>query len=64
MKKICSVCKKEFEGTSRSKYCSDECRNKKIYTEEHVGEIHNELKVERAYRKKSILYQKSLFLHI
>lgn len=56
MKKICAVCKKEFEGTPRSKYCSDECLNKKIYTEEHVGEIHNELKVERAYRKKSILY--------
>lgn len=55
MKKICAVCKKEFEGSSRSKYC-EECRNKKIYTEEHVGEIHNELKIERVYRRKSILY--------
>lgn len=56
MNKKCVVCGKEFTGTSSSKYCSNECRNAKIETSEHVGEKHYELEIIGAYRKKSRLY--------
>lgn len=55
-KKKCIVCGKEFFGRNNSRYCSEECRNTPICTDEFNGEIHGQLKIINAYRKKSIVY--------
>lgn len=56
MIKKCIVCEKEFEAKGNAKFCSKKCRDTKIYTNDHVGEQHFELKIKSAYRQKSILY--------
>ena len=56
IKRTCVICGKEFIGTSASKYCSEKCRNTPIYTDEFNGEIHGQLKIINAYRKKSTVY--------
>lgn len=56
IKKICVVCGNAFLGSANSRYCSKSCKNSKIPTTDHVGETHFELKIESAYRQKSILY--------
>lgn len=54
--KICIVCGKTFEGKGNAKYCSEECRNAKVITNDHVGEIHYQLEIKSAYRQNSQLY--------
>lgn len=44
-KKKCIVCGKEFLGRNNSRYCSEECRNTPICTDEFNGEIHGQLKI-------------------
>lgn len=57
MIKKCSVCGKEFQCKSHnSRYCSEECRNAPIYTEEINGEHYGQLTVTGGFRKKSRLY--------
>lgn len=57
IKKQCIICGMEFESkVHNAKFCSEECRNSKVYTNDHVGENHFELKIKSAYRKKSKLY--------
>lgn len=57
MQKKCIVCRKIFETKgNNSKFCSEECRNTKIPTNDHVGEEHYELKIKSAFRQKSVLY--------
>lgn len=37
MVKKCIICGKEFQGNSNnSRYCSDECRNTPLYTDEKM----------------------------
>lgn len=56
-KKKCVVCGKTFEAKgNNAKFCSEECRNAKIYTNEHVGEQHYELSIKSAYHQKMRLY--------
>lgn len=53
MVKKCIVCGKEFQGKSNSsRYCSDECRNTPLYTDEINGEQYRHLTVTNAFRKK------------
>ncbi len=55
--KECIICGREFEAKgNNAKFCSEKCRNAKIPTNDHVGEVHYELKIKSAYRQKSILY--------
>ena len=57
IKRICSVCGKEFSGGSAAaKYCSEACRNTPVFTDEFNGEVHGQLKVINAYRKNRRLY--------
>lgn len=57
MVKKCIICGKEFQGKSNSsRYCSDECRNTPLYTDEINGEQYGHLTVTNAFRKKSKLY--------
>lgn len=57
MVKKCIICGKEFQGNSNnSRYCSDECRNTPLYTDEINGEQYGLLTVTNAFRKKSKLY--------
>ena len=57
MVKKCIICGKEFLGKSNSsRYCSDECRNTPLYTDEINGEQYGHLTVTNAFRKKSKLY--------
>ena len=52
IKRICSVCGKEFSGGSAAaKYCSEACRNTPVFTDEFNGEVRGQLKVINAYRK-------------
>ena len=53
MVKKCIICGKEFQGKSNSsRYCSDECRNTPLYTDEINGEQYRHLTVTNAFRKK------------
>ena len=53
MVKKCIICGKEFQGKSNSsRYCSDECRNTPLYTDEINGEQYGHLTVTNAFRKK------------
>lgn len=57
MVKKCIICGKEFQGNSNnSRYCSDECRNTPLYTDEINGEQYGLLTVTNAFRKNSTLY--------
>ena len=57
MVKKCIICEKEFQGKSNSsRYCSDECRNTPLYTDEINREQYGHLTVTNAFRKKSKLY--------
>lgn len=57
IKRICSVCGKEFSGGSAAaKYCSEACRNTPVFTDEFNGEVRGQLKVINAYRKNRRLY--------
>lgn len=57
MVKRCVVCESQFEANSNNaKYCSAECRNAKIPVNNHVGEVHGELKIKSVYRQRSYLY--------
>ena len=52
MVKKCIICGKEFQGNSNnSRYCSDECRNTPLYTDEINGEQYGLLTVTNAFRK-------------
>lgn len=56
-RKKCKICGKEFiSNSSRGEYCSDKCRNTKIYTDDHVGEKWGELIIISAYRIRGNLY--------
>lgn len=56
-KKKCKVCGKEFFSKSpRSEYCSEECRNSKVYISEHNGEKWGELTIISAFRKNRRIY--------
>lgn len=52
MKRRCQVCGKTFEGSNNSRYCSDQCRETPVYTDEFNGEQFGKLKIINAYRKK------------
>lgn len=57
VEKKCFACGKVFEAKgNNAKFCSEECRNAKIYTNEHVGEQHYELIIKSAYYQNSRLY--------
>lgn len=56
MIKKCIACNKEFEVKRNAKFCSEECRNTKIPTNDHVGEQHYALKIKAAYHQNSKLY--------
>lgn len=59
MVKKCIICGKEFQGKSNSsRYCSDECRNTPLYTDEINGEQYGHLTVTNAFRKKTIKARK------
>lgn len=56
-RKKCKVCGKEFiSNSSRGQYCSDKCRNTKVYTSDHVGEKWGDLIIEHAFKKGRRLY--------
>ena len=54
-KKKCIVCEKEFLGRNNSRYCSEECRNTPIYTDEFNGEIHGQYQSKK-FKKVSKKY--------
>lgn len=57
MVKKCIICGKEFQSNSNnSRYCSDECRNTPLYTDEINGEQYVLLTVTNAFRENSTLY--------
>lgn len=56
MKHRCRVCGKTFEGSNNSRYCSDQCRETPVYTDEFNGEQFGKLKIINAYRKKRRIY--------
>lgn len=56
-RKKCKVCGKEFiANSSREEYCSDKCRNSKIYTSDHVGEKWGELTIISGFKQGRRLY--------
>ena len=57
-RKKCKVCGKEFiSNSSREEYCSDKCRNSKIYTSDHVGEKWGELTIISGFKQGRRLTQ-------
>lgn len=59
--KRCVVCGKEFEAKSNAaKYCSEKCKNTKIYTKDHVGETWGELTIVSVYRQGKGKYAECL----
>ena len=55
-KKICVVCGKVFDGKCNARFCSEECRNTPIYTDEFNNQKFGELIIEKSYRKAGKIY--------
>lgn len=56
-RKKCKICGKEFiSNSSRGEYCSDKCRNTKIYTYDHTGEKWGELTIISVFKQGRRLY--------
>lgn len=57
----CRACDKKFIGKRGQQYCSQECKDAKIYiNSSHAGEKYNELTIEKMYRYHSRLYAECL----
>lgn len=62
MVKKCIVCGKEFQGKSNSsRYCSDECRNTPLYTDEINGEQYRHLTVTNAAAEMSVRFGMTVY---